>query len=122
MDDATRAGSPLLRISHRCVGTTHVIEVAGEVDAATAPELGRAAGPEFVDPAVAGLVVDLTGVGFIDSAGLTMLARLHSRTRERGAAFTVVAATHAVKRALRITGLDELFTVASELDGDLRPE
>ncbi|MEU0795254.1 STAS domain-containing protein [Amycolatopsis sp. NPDC005961] len=106
----------VLRISHRRAGPAHVIEVAGEIDAGTAPELRRELAQEKVDTTAARLVVvDLSEVGFIDSAGLTILAGLHRRGRERGVSVKVVTRQYAVKRALNITGLDELIPVVADL-------
>lgn len=109
-------GDPVvLRISHRRAGTAHVVEVAGEIDAGTAPQFRRELASEAVDTAVAELVVDLSEVRFIDSAGLTILAGLHRRSRERGVSVKVVTRQYAVKRALNITGLDELIPVVADL-------
>ncbi|MEU8639156.1 STAS domain-containing protein [Amycolatopsis sp. NPDC048633] len=109
-------GAPVvLRISHRRAGTAHVVEVAGEIDAGTAPELRRELAPEAVDTAAGLVVIDLSEVRFIDSAGLTILAGLHRRSRERGVGVTVVTRQYAVKRALSITGLDELIPVVADL-------
>lgn len=110
-------GDPVvLRISHRRAGVAHVVEVAGEIDAGTAPELRRELASETVSTASAELVVvDLSEVGFIDSAGLTILAGLHRRSRERGVSVKVVTRSYAVKRALNITGLDELIPVVADL-------
>ncbi len=110
-------GDPfVLRISHRRAGVAHVVEVAGEIDAGTAPELRRELASEAVDTTVAELVVvDLSEVRFIDSAGLTILAGLQRRSRERGVTVKVVTRQYAVKRALNITGLDELIPVVADL-------
>jgi anti-sigma B factor antagonist len=108
-------GDPaVLRVSHRRAGAAHVVEVAGEIDAGTAPELGRELAAETVDGAEL-VVVDLSGVAFIDSAGLTVLAAFHRRSRERGTGVKLVTRQHAVKRALSITGLDELIPVVADL-------
>ncbi|MCR6483184.1 STAS domain-containing protein [Amycolatopsis sp. OK19-0408] len=123
MDDAAPAGAPPLRISHRRAGTAHVVTVAGEIDAGTARELRRELAPETVTASAPELVVvDLSEVGFIDSAGLTALAGLHRNSLERGVRLTVVAGTRPVKRAFAITGLDELITVVPTLDDAIHPE
>lgn len=117
-------GDPVvLRISHRQTGAAHVVEVVGEIDAGTAPELRRELAAESVDTTTAELVVvDLSEVGFIDSAGLTILAGLHRRSRQRGVSVKVVTKQYAVRRALNITGLDELIPVVADLTEALPAE
>lgn len=122
MDDAAQVGSGPLSISHRRAGTAHVVTVAGDVDAGTAPGLRRELAPEIVTAAAPELVVvDLSEVGFIDSAGLTVLAGLHRKSLERGVRLTLVAGTRPVRRALNITGLDDLITVVGTLDDAIDP-
>jgi anti-anti-sigma factor len=85
----------------------HVL-VEGELDVATAPLLGDALRQaEAADPAR--LVVDLTGVTFIDSTGLRALLEAHAREQD-----------HPGPDRLRITGGSEqarkLFRLAGVLD------
>jgi len=62
------------RVSHRRVdGPIARIAVFGEVDVATAPELAECL-REFTGAGSDEVVVDLTGLDFIDSAGLSWLA------------------------------------------------
>ncbi|WIY06581.1 STAS domain-containing protein [Amycolatopsis mongoliensis] len=109
-----KGDSAVLRICHRQAGAAHVVEVAGEIDAGTAAEFRRELAAAAVDSAEL-VVVDLSEVRFIDSAGVTVLAGLHRRGRDRGVSVKVVTRQYAVKRVLGITGLDELIPVVDDL-------
>ena len=64
---------------------------------------------------VAGAVcVDLAGVPFIDSSGLTALIGLYRRCRERGAAMRIVGVQDPVRLILEITHLLEALPVELE--------
>jgi anti-anti-sigma factor len=98
---ATR-GSPLVR----------VVEVAGSVDLLTAPELAEhlADGPPLV------VVVDLRRVDFLAAAGLSVLVAANGQARQQQASLRLVVTTHAVRRALSVTGLDQTLVVYSVLE------
>jgi anti-sigma B factor antagonist len=88
-----------------------VIKVAGEIDMATRDAM---ADPLFaqVDDAPSGLVLDLTDIEFMGSAGLAVLIEAYKRTRQGGTSLgIVVAAESPVQRSLEISGLLELLPV-----------
>jgi anti-sigma B factor antagonist len=61
------------------------------------------------------MVVDLSALGFIDSAGLSRVLAAHRRARRDGRRLSVVEGTGAVRRLIALTALDhqlELFTDA----------
>ncbi|MDK3257938.1 STAS domain-containing protein [Blastococcus capsensis] len=84
------------------------LTVTGEVDCSSAPEV-RAVLDQLVDAAPTEIVVDLTGVTFLDSAGLSTLAAAHRRALAAGGRLRLLAATRAVIRPLQITGLWDLL-------------
>ncbi|MCF4137062.1 STAS domain-containing protein [Streptomyces sp. Tue 6430] len=55
------------------------------------------------------LVVDLTGLGLIDSAGLLMLRRTLVRARARGGDVTLVVTSERVRKIFRITAPNRHF-------------
>ena len=95
-----------------------IISARGEVDLSTADTL-RA---EIDDALGAGhrrVVVDLTDVEFIDSAGLGALASSHKKAEDAGIGFAVVTARQAILRPLEITKLINVLTVLPTLDAAL---
>lgn len=64
------------------------------------------------------LLLDLSGVTFIDSTALSVMVSTHKRLRRHGHALRVVAAP-SVRRVLGITGLDRVFEVHDTRDDAL---
>lgn len=90
-------------------GTAHVA-VEGEVDVATAPQLREALTSALTDR-VTSMRIDLSGVAFIDSAGLGVLIGVLKRVRELDGTVELVGLQPAPRKVVEITGLDELFTL-----------
>ena len=79
-----------------------VVTVDGELDLVTAPDLNDALGTVAGERA---LVVDLAGVEFIDSSGLSVLVNLNRNASRSGTDLAFVAATPRVQSTFAITGL-----------------
>ncbi|NKQ58616.1 STAS domain-containing protein [Amycolatopsis sp. K13G38] len=93
---------------------TLVAAVTGDIDAATAPELRAHLGkrPDEHRPRV--LVLDLSEVQFLDSAGLAVLVECAAQCSKTGLDFQLVCTTRGVRRPLEIAGLDTIFTILGE--------
>jgi anti-sigma B factor antagonist len=92
-----------------------ILRVVGEIHATTAPEFS-----ERLNTAIAqgrtGVVLDLTGVEFIDSTGLSVLLNgLRRVTRVRGA-MVLACANPTVLRLFEITKLDSTFEIVADCD------
>lgn len=106
-----------LDIRHRMRDDTFVVEVAGEVDLDTTPQL-RTAVVHCVDQAGdQPCVLDLTAVTFLDSAGLTTLLNATHRAEEHhGLLRIVVDSNRPVIRPIAVTGLDDVLTLYHTID------
>lgn len=93
---------------------THtVVTVVGELDLDSQENFA-----DLVVPAAEAsshLVLDLTGVGFIDSSGLGALARVKKVMMRRDLPAHVVPSPR-VRSALRLTGLTEAFVVHDSIE------
>jgi anti-sigma B factor antagonist len=98
-----------------------VVEVEGEVDLATAPTLQDAL-VEAIAAEPTEVVVDLSGVTFMDSTGLAALVRAHQRAAERGGSMRLVGASKGVRRILDLTGLDRVLEIHDTLDAACLPD
>ena len=87
-----------------------VVHVVGEIDTLTAPVL-RAQLDEHL-PVVPLLVLDLSEVTFLGSAGLAVLVAAKDAADARGNTLRLVCGSRIVTRALEATGLLTLFDVA----------
>jgi anti-sigma B factor antagonist len=86
-----------------------VLTVTGELDLATSPaleaELERASsGPELV-------ILDLRGVTFMDSTGLSLLVKAQRRAQDARRRLAVVKGGAQVQRLLTLTGVAERLTL-----------
>jgi len=105
----------------RLDGTT-VLTIDGVIDLATSPPLEELLG-QLVDEGPAALVMDLTGVSFLASVGLRILAETHERIGGSGK-FAVVASGPVTARPIQLTKLDEFLALYPTVDAamaGLRP-
>jgi anti-sigma B factor antagonist len=86
------------------------LRLVGELDLGSAKEL-EAALRRAEDRAPARTVVDLSGLGFIDSTGLSALVGADERLRASGRRLSLVRGPAAVHRVFEITGLDRRFHI-----------
>ncbi|MFJ2261715.1 STAS domain-containing protein [Streptomyces sp. NPDC087844] len=87
-----------------------VIELAGDLDHHSAPEV-RAALPGVDLLPGRQLVLDLGGVTFCDSSGITALIAARNHALAAGAGIALAAVPEPVSRIFRIVGLDQVFPV-----------
>ncbi len=88
------------------------VTAAGEVDTFTAPLL-RSVVDTQLQRQPRELVLDLSGIQFLGSAGLAVLVETHKSARDRDIGLRLII-TGAVARALTVTGLIDLFTVTDD--------
>jgi anti-sigma B factor antagonist len=102
---------PQFELSEEAVDErTHVIVVSGEIHVSTAPEFSRRLNDAIADGKL-GVVLDLSGVEFIDSTGLSVLLNgLRRVTRSQGR-MALVCANPTVLRLFEITKLDSTFDI-----------
>lgn len=91
-------------------GTLLVLE--GEVDPHTTEQLDEAVDAALAD--AGDLVLELSGVTFIDSAGLRSLIRAQRQVDEAGGSLVLRAPRPSTRRVLEITGLTDELTVESD--------
>lgn len=85
-----------------------VLHVCGDLDVLTAPTLGTHLDVAFTtSPPV--LIVDITDVSFLSSAGISLLVETHRLTERGGISLRVVADSPATSRVLRMMRIDEVI-------------
>lgn len=95
--------------SRRLPGHT-VIAVRGELDIATTAGLRDRILTILADTSTP-VVIDLSAVTFCDASGLALLVGTQRRARLHGVAVTLAAPRPAVRKLLRVTGLDRAFVI-----------
>ena len=87
-----------------------IVAVNGSVDALTAPELARAIVDEIAE-GHAYLVIDLTGVEFMSSAGLRTLIGAVKESRSQGGDLRIASTNPGVDRVLKMPGFHNIARV-----------
>ncbi|MEU1361857.1 STAS domain-containing protein [Micromonospora zamorensis] len=85
-----------------------VLEVHGELDMATSPQL-REGLQRLVEAGDRQIVVDLAGVRFMDSSALGALVLMFKALREVGGRLSLASAQPAVRTVLTITSVDRVI-------------
>jgi anti-sigma B factor antagonist len=96
-----------------------VLSLSGDLDLLTSPLLHERLWPLLGQPD-GRVVVDLSEVGFLGSAGLAELAAAHDTGTRQGVRIVLVASTRAVLRPLEVTGLHTLFPMFDSVESALR--
>lgn len=103
-----------LRLTTSQLDAYRIAALRGEIDIATAPALDAFLARCVRETAQPGrLVVDMSGVTFIDAQGLTALLRALTLSRERSVPLILAALPHRVALLMRLAGLDRVFDVVA---------
>jgi anti-anti-sigma factor len=86
------------------------VVVSGDLDLSTAPKLWSALEPAMEDGAPT-LVLDISGVGFLDSSGISVIVRALKLLRETDRALVVRSPQPQARKVLEVTGLTRVLTV-----------
>jgi anti-sigma B factor antagonist len=93
---------------------TRTLPVVGVVDFVSAPEVQRAGVGLLSEPGVTGLVIDLAGVTFIDSSGLSVLVYLKGRCDERKIGLALTGLPPRARALIDSLGLSAYFDLPAE--------
>lgn len=101
--------SPISKI--RWVGKTAIVEVSGDIDLHRSSRLQQGL-LGVLDNKPTRILINLSGVPYMDSSGVASLVKLLSRTKKIGVPLVLVALTSKVLSILEITRLDSVFTIS----------
>lgn len=89
----------------------YAIHLLGELDMSTAPRL-REELLRLASDGATQVTVDLSGLAFVDSTGLSVLITGLKRLREAGGDMALRSPQPSTRRVLEITGLTEVFAIS----------
>ena len=95
-----------------------VVAVAGDVDMHTEGQL-RDGLTRLSQPPGRQLVLDLSGVGFMASAGVAVLLEMSARIQGGGGTLVLASVHPMVARVLSLTGADQLISIRPTVDDAL---
>ncbi len=110
--------TPFTVDSTRIRDSLGLVTLSGEVDIYTAPRLKEHM-LELFEVGVRDMIVDLSEVTFIDSTALGVLIGGVRRVSDADGTMALVVATRPVERILKVTGLDQVFTIKQTRDDAL---
>ena len=98
-----------MKISVRDVGSAKVVEVEGEVDLSTSPDLRRTLLETL--PGVGRLALNLGAIRYIDSSGIATLIEVLKRSQNLKKEFVLFGLSPAVQEVFRLTHVVRIFQV-----------
>lgn len=113
---ASTSGAPTgrFRVDTEPHGKTEILAVTGEIDMLTAPKLEEVA-HQALESSPQALILDLTNVTFLSSAGLSVLVSTHKHAGD-STDILIVATNTATLRPLQLMGLDHDLTLYGTRD------
>ncbi|GAB7028917.1 STAS domain-containing protein [Streptomyces sp. NPDC021749] len=109
-----------LKITTRDAATGPVLEITGELDYDHAHELREVLTTLTLRPGQR-LTLDLAGMEFCDSSGITALIAAYRHAQAAQADLALAAAPARTVRILRIVGLDQIFSLHPDSESATRP-
>jgi len=96
---------------------TAIVAFEGDVDLEQSPTARKV----LLDAVGAhgSVLVDLSGVGYIDSSGVASLVEAFQASRKKGAGFALAAVSEPALRVLQLARLDKVFTIHASVEDGL---
>lgn len=91
-----------------------VVTIAGEIDGSSAPQAQATILAQVGEGAK--VVLDMTGVTYMSSAGLRMLLLAYRTVNNKGGKIALVGLSDDLKDTMSVTGFLDFFTCADTLD------
>ncbi|MEN9205502.1 MAG: STAS domain-containing protein [Thermostichales cyanobacterium DRC_bins_46] len=103
-----------LRGSHEIRDNCHLVHLTGMLDAFSDPNFRKALSKIVQDPPP-NLILDLTGVEFIDSTGVGALVQVAKQVKEQGGIFQIVSNPR-VNQIVKLVRLQDFLCLQNSLE------
>ncbi len=100
-----------MKISARRTEQATILDVSGNIDMSNSPEVRKALLRELHEKSVTRVVLNLSGVAYIDSSGVASLVEGLKASRETGSRFVLFGLSDSAREVLKISRLLKLFEV-----------
>ena len=98
-----------MKISVREAGKTKIVDIEGDVDLGTSPDLRRTLFAALVEAPK--LVLNLAAIRYIDSSGIATLIEVLKDSQRRNKEFVLFGLSPAVQQVFRLTHVIRIFQV-----------
>lgn len=113
-----RGGAEALQVKSELRDGAAIVRPIGDVDLMGSPTLKQEI-RKVVTPAVKTLVIDLAGVGYMDSSGVATLVEAMQLARRGQIKLVLCALQPKVKSIFEIARLDTVFTIVDTVESAL---
>jgi anti-sigma B factor antagonist len=111
----------MMQISARHLDQTTILDVSGDIDLATSPELRKALLRELRELRIPRVVLNLKAVKYVDSSGVASLVEGLKASRDLGSRLILFGLNSAVREVLQLSKLLRIFEVAETEEQAVAP-
>jgi len=110
-----------VQISTRRMDGTTIFDLSGDIDFANSPEVRQSLLREIRESRVPRVVVNLSGVHYIDSSGVASLVEGLKASRDLGSRFILFGLSTAAREVLQLSRLLKVFEIYDSEEEALAP-
>jgi anti-sigma B factor antagonist len=110
-----------VQISARRNDRTTIFDLSGDIDFANSPEVRQSLLREIRESRVSRVVVNLSGVHYIDSSGVASLVEGLKASRDLGSRFILFGLSTAAREVLQLSRLLKVFEIYDSEEEALAP-
>lgn len=111
----------MLQISARHLDKTTILDVSGDIDLASSPDLRKALLRELREMRIPRLVLNLKAVEYVDSSGVASLVEALKASRDTGSRLILFGLNTAVREVLQLSKLLRIFEIAETEEQAVAP-
>lgn len=108
-----------MQVKEKSVGEVVALELSGEIDINTSPEV-RKAFDQLIKDQKKKILLNFAEVAYIDSSGLATLVEMLQRLKRIGGVLRLCNLSEKVKGLFEITKLEKLFSIFSSEEEAIR--
>ena len=114
VDEAVKQTTGRSQVLHTKEWGAEVLKISGRVDAERAPDLEQA-GRRILEKDYLKVIIDLSAVQYMSSAGLCALLNLAKLAKTRQSRLILCGPIPAVRQVLKLSGFDKILPIIDEL-------
>jgi anti-sigma B factor antagonist len=111
----------MLQISARHLDKTTILDVSGDIDLASSPDLRKALLRELRELRIPRVVLNLKAVEYVDSSGVASLVEGLKASRDVGSRLVLLGLNAAVREVLQLSKLTRIFEIAETEEQAVAP-
>ena len=111
----------MLQISARHLDQTTILDVSGDIDLASSPDLRKALLRELRELRIPRVVLNLKKVEYVDSSGVASLVEALKASRDTGSRLILFGLNSAVREVLQLSKLLRIFEIAETEEQAVAP-